>query len=415
VINKPSSQTPHAGEDRNHSPASDTNERPGQQIHPGTGSGEAIKGDGGGGSGDDTPVNVDAGLQCFSQNNRTRLKATSIKEYSIHFRHLADEIEMEKYSKRQLSGKIGKTLILKALEDIPRPSWRKNLAMYKVVWTTGFNLPWPIDNKRDIGRLPKTQRSETPPDTTIIAWNNGLRNETDPYLSLFWRAVFQPGWRPSHVARMKWRNVRYDAQGKPYAIVADGAQEDFKTNAPVAFRLPPDMVEALEAWRKVAPESFPEKPILPWRSTKGKVKPDKELNLGQFHELWDGLKAKWGLPPLRPRDCRHWVATACRKAGLSKQATAYLMGHDPTTGGAMRDWYDNPQLADIFDEQAGCLPKGPLGLLEPPELKIVSGMPPEALGLLRDYLDGRCGTMEFATRMEGIRARQTKLAQVLEP
>ena len=42
-------------------------------------------------------------------------------------------------------------------------------------------------------------------------------------------------------------------------------------------------------------------------------------------------------------------------------------------------------------------------------------MPPEALGLLRDYLDGRCGTMEFATRMECIRARQTKLAQVLEP
>ena len=49
----------------------------------------------------------------------------------------------------------------------------------------------------------------------------------------------------------------------------------------------------------------------------------------------------------------------------------------------MRDWYDNPRLEDIFDEQAAKLPNGPLGLLEPPEVKLVEGFSPKELELIR--------------------------------
>src|SRR6266571_5938875 len=97
------------------------------------------------------------------------------------------------------------------------------------------------------------------------------------------------------------------------------------------------------------------------------------------------------------------VATACRRAGLSKQSSAYLMGHDPTQRGAMRDWYDAPQRDDVFMEQAERLPRGPLGLLEPPEVKLVGGIPPAAVALLKEYLAGACGTMEFASRLESLR------------
>jgi len=112
---------------------------------------------------------------------------------------------------------------------------------------------------------------------------------------------------------------------------------------------------------------------------------------------------------------RHWVATTSRRAGLSKQATAYLMGHDAAQGGAMRDWYDNPQLRDIFDEQAARLPYGPLGLLEPPTVELEGGLSKEVVSLASAYLAGQIGTMEFAIMMEKIKLqRSTQQAPTME-
>jgi len=104
---------------------------------------------------------------------------------------------------------------------------------------------------------------------------------------------------------------------------------------------------------------------------------------------------------------RHWVATTSGQAGLSKQATAYLMGHDATQVGAMRDWYDSPQLQDVFDEQAARLPYGPLGLLDPPTVELEGGLSKEVVSLVSAYLGGQTGTMEFATTMEKIRLQRS--------
>lgn len=78
---------------------------------------------------------------------------------------------------------------------------------------------------------------------------------------------------------------------------------------------------------------------------------------------------------------------------------------DPTQGGNMRDWYDNPVLEDIFAEQAQMLSYGPLGALGNASVELTEELPSEALALMQDYLKGQIGTMEFVTKAEAIRLR----------
>jgi integrase len=207
--------------------------------------------------------------------------------------------------------------------------------MLKAVWSFGLNLPWPIDARRDLGKLPRTRRGESPSDAVMAAWKEAISHEPNLRLQLEWLLIAQHGWRPSHVTRLRWRNVRYDESGKPIAIVADGSQEGFNTSSPVAARLAPDVVEALDAWRKITPEPLPDRPVLPWGA--GRPGSSRGQSPKTVTRHWKLLQKRWKLPPLRPVDVRHWVSGACRRADLSKQASAYLMGHDPTQGGAMRD------------------------------------------------------------------------------
>jgi len=106
---------------------------------------------------------------------------------------------------------------------------------------------------------------------------------------------------------------------------------------------------------------------------------------------------------------KHWVDTACREQGLSKQATAYLMGHDFAAGGAMRDWYDNPGLEKVFAEQARRIPQGPLGNLRPPSLTVVGdGLPEEATEILMSYFAGEIGSYETGARIEAVKIKLAK-------
>jgi hypothetical protein len=73
----------------------------------------------------------------------------------------------------------------------------------------------------------------------------------------------------------------------------------------------------------------------------------------------------------------------------------------------MRDWYDSPQLQDVFDEQAARLPYGPLGLLEPPTVELEGGLSKEVVSIVSAYLAGQAGTMEFATQMEKVRLQRS--------
>ena len=356
-------------------------------------------------SSDDMPLRAAEIVERFMAQTRTRLKPYSQGQYSIVFRRFAKDVNLSQYTRRQLMGPKGRMLILQHLEHISRPSWRFTIAAIKPVWIYGLNIAWPIDVKVDLPKLPRTRQGHTPPDSVILRWKRALANETDEYLRLMWLFISQHGWRPSHVCRLKWRNVQYDESGKPRTITADGLTESFKTSSPIAARLSPDVVEALMAWEKKNGRQSPDRPIMPIRSlVQGKIEPIRMQESDQLRFHWIGLEKKWGLPRLRPSEVRHWVATTARKSGLSKQASACLMGHDPTQGGSMRDWYDSPQLEDIFAEQEECLPNGPLGFLEPPVVEIEGGLPKEIIEILSNYLsNNQMSTHELGSKMEKFR------------
>ena len=343
--------------------------------------------------------------QRFLQATRGRLKASTSKTYIFWLRQFAQICNLESYTKRQLASKLGKQLILDYLQHIPRSSWRYALAGIRLVWETGIGLPWPINNKTDIGKLPKVRREPTPADSIVKEWADALSRERDPYLRLIWLLIAQFGWRPSHVTGIRWGDVKYGEDGKPYTIVAYGSQGEFKTYAPVAVRLPPDVATAIEELRKIHPAPYPENWVLSGRTRKGQIEPNRRMSWRTFSTRWNSLRKKYNLPPIRAKDLRHWVSTVCRKAGLSKVASAYMQGHDATEGGAMRDWYDNPRLEEIFEEQELCLPRGALGYLMPLEAELQSKIPSEALALMESYLAGVLGTWEFMHEIEEVKKK----------
>jgi len=46
---------------------------------------------------------------------------------------------------------------------------------------------------------------------------------------------------------------------------------------------------------------------------------------------------------------------------------------------------------------------------------MIGGLPDEAVGLLKRYLDGSLGTFEFASLIEAVRTRQSKMVPALGP
>ena len=374
----------------------------------------------------DQTVNLEAVVRRFSDRTCNQLKSGTQLDYIRAFRLFADHACLQEYTPRQLRGPKGNTLIKDfILANVPLKSRRWYVAALRTVWISAIDKAFPLDTRRDLGRLPTIERGTSPPDGTVREWKMALDNERDPYLRLSWLLVSQFGLRPSHVCRLKWRNVDSDKDGRPVAIHANGSDEGFKTCAPVAAALPKEVSDAMVAWKFAYPEEItPDKLILPRRSAKGKYGPPKEPEQGrrrsakrssnlleittaEFLDHWRRMQVKWGLPRLRPSGLRHWVATVCRKVDMSKPATAYLMGHDSAAGGAMRDWYDNPAVLEALDEQRMRLPEGPLGYLDP-KLVLVDDVPPSALVLVKDYFQGKVATLDMVNRLEAIRLKSVE-------
>ena len=355
--------------------------------------------------GGDASVRVADILDRFSEGTRISLKERVRKDYKRAFRRFASEVGLEAYNRRQLGGPRGKKLVLQHLEDIPRPSHRWVLQAIKHVWIYGVNLPWPI-TKRDVGRLPKSQRGRSPPDADVRPWADAVGNETDPYLRLLVLLELQFGLRPSHVAHLKWRNIEYDGSGRPCAIAASGRDEDFKTDSDVRAWLPPDVVEAVVTWKAASSDTTPERPILPRKGTTARLEldPTRMHDRDSFAALLEAFGRKWGLKHLSPKTFRHWVASKLREAGLSYQASAYWQGHDPTGSGYMRDWYDN-RPEDIFAEQSAKLPRGPVGMLEASDVSVKEGLPTAMLEAVKEYRDGKLSDFELIARLTTIRRK----------
>jgi len=355
-------------------------------------------------------VKVSDILERFKQNTRARLKESSQGRYEGRFRQFSTNANLERYTRRQLRGKKGKTLILKHIETVPLYTRQNSLAALRTVWIHGLELPWPIDNKRDISRFPQTRRCKTPSDNDVKQVADAIPLEKDAYLRSLCLMLTDFGVRPSHITNLEWSHIQTDASGKPYAIIAEGGDAGFKTNSPLVAWIPSDLADSLAALKKVQ-NPILESPIFPrWHKRKPKkqrsgqngsiVKSDTRY----IRDVWFGFINKYGLPRLRPKDIRHWVSTVCRKAGLSKAATAAMQGHNPTSGESMRDWYDNPPIEDILDEQKLCLPRGTLGTLTPPEVRI-EGLSRDALSVVSDWYQGKLADIELLTELSKIRRK----------
>jgi integrase len=353
---------------------------------------------------DELPLKVVDVLERFKMQAIIRLKPVSVEAYEWSFKRFAESVGLESYTRRQLAGPKGRMLVLTHLNKLPKPSWRWTIAALKPVWIRGLNLAWPISKWDLPTSLPKVQRRQSPSDADVKLWAEALVNEKNTYSRLVWLLVAQHGWRPSHVCRIKFRNIQYDGKGKPVTIVAN---ENFKTCSPIAARLAPDVAQALQEWKAEMKNPSPDEPIMPWRDIKGQLMRRREQESGEFIVHWQRLEKKWQLPHLTPVDLRHWVATTSRKAGLSKPATAYMQGHDPTQGGAMRDSYDNPPLEEVFAEQAEKLPYGPLGLLNPPTVEIEGGLSEEETSAVKAYTAGQTSMAEVMAALDKVRLQRS--------
>ncbi|HYM40953.1 MAG TPA: hypothetical protein VEY12_12570 [Thermoplasmata archaeon] len=364
-------------------------------------------------------------LERFQRNTVTRFKPTASTpmSYTWMFRRFADQVRLDKYTRKQLAGPKGRELLLAHLASVPLKSRRVTLSGLQVVWEEGLNLPWPISRKRDFGRtLPPAGRRQTPPDADIKAWAEAVRNEKDPYLKFLVLCVLQNGWRPGNqVAHLSWKHVRYDDQGKPYAIIADGTEADFKSSSPIIAWLFPDVLEAMESWRNVSPATSPEDPILPWRGMKGqyvvddmpdskRTRPGTRLDGPTVRDHFHAFAAKWSLPDLSPVYFRHAVKTLCRRAGLGDPESNALVGHGLSREAGMTAVYDNPMTQAILDEQRNRIPHGPLGVLMPPEVHLVEGPEREATSVLAEYFAGKVGLMELMQRIESMKRKVDVIA-----
>ena len=387
---------------------------------------------------DDLSLNIDKILLRFDEMSRNRYRGSTPRFYRWQFRRFAKHADLEKYSRRQIAGPLGKRLILNFLSTLPKRSVKVANAGIKSVWKRGLGLPYPVEPDMDLDRPPKTVPRNVPPTQTIKEWADALEHEKDPYYRLLWLLEANYGWRPSHICKMKWRNVQWDESGTPLTFLGDGARESYKNNSVIVAVIYPEVRKALIEIRKMADyDPSPEKPILPFRYLKrgvfvscqaimdhkdqqsGRKHPYKvrtaasEQETRDLESHWIYLMGKYSLPKLRMCDVRHWVSSTCKKAGTPKEVVCRLMGHDPAAGRDMQDWYSCMTIEDIVDQQQIKLPNGPLGTLSV-EISISSDIPAEVASLWLKYSTGQIGLNNLMNEIETLKNQQTTKLPAME-
>lgn len=61
---------------------------------------------------------------------------------------------------------------MRYLERIPLRSWRYKVSGLKAIWLYGIGLPFPIDEKKDLPKLPRVRRG---PRRRTALLNSGTR------------------------------------------------------------------------------------------------------------------------------------------------------------------------------------------------------------------------------------------------
>ena len=381
-----------------------------QQPPRGNGQGGAARGDS---HADAGPVRVTEILERFDQETLIRFKPGSRtpRTYRWIFTRFAAHAGLEGRSKQALKGKLGRTLLLEYLSTIPVRSRRVHVAALRSVWSATIG-PFPIDVKRDLGRLPPVARRKTPPDEAVRPWAEAVAHEHDVYAKAFVLTLLQTGWRPlNQLSRIRWRHVHYE-NGRPRYVEANGTEAGFKSASPIVCRLPEDVQAAMVDLRAMT-KAGEDDPVFPWRSARGEIRAAAMGTEGTTDATWRTFRRKHDLPRLRPVDVRHFVKTALRRLGLSDPALNAWEGHEADAGG-MRAVYDNPDVEDLLDEQAAKAPRGPVELVTVPAVRDDAGLPPAAVQIVADVLAGKLSDLEAAMALGRLRVSLAPKPPALE-
>ena len=239
-----------------------------------------------------------------------------------------------------------------------------------------------------------------PPDSKVRLWYEAMQREPDLHLRTLWFIIAQSGQRPQTVSKLRWRHVRYDESGQPCEIRVNGADEELKTFADVAWRLPPDVAALLIEPRKVSGDPKEDDLILPWRDAYGHIDKGKELNPELIDDHWHRLEKKYGLPYLMPVSFRHWVTGQCQDvAKLPEQARAYMQGHLQEIRN-MGDHYNCRDVETNLARQAERLPHGPLGIFRRINVEVTTDLPEDVVSALIAYRDNNLGFPDLMSRLE---------------
>lgn len=338
----------------------------------------------------DALVKVDQIIDRFRLDAK-ELRGRTPASYEKSFENFAETMNLEQYSKQQLSGKKGKEILKTYLLDHVKQKSRRTIrASLKTVWTRGLEIPFPVE-LRDLGQLPDVGRRVTPRDKEIELHIKAVKQEEDPFLRTLVLIIINFGLRPNNVRLLRWKDVRWQEE-KPYAIVTDGTEG--KKLVPIIAYIPPILSEALIQMKQEIPDSKYDDPILPYRKSDGTYRCNEAMSGTNLRSQWLRFEKKHRLKHWSPAYWRHWVVSTSRNTSCPKSARYAMRGHKFNRND-IEDVYDNKDWTTIVEEQSIALPNGLIGFAFPDVAQITPAIPNEFLDALSKTLSGHMTPTQF--------------------
>jgi len=345
--------------------------------------------------------------EIVQRHNRSRVLLKSKDDYEDTFRDFVNVMDLGDATLRDFKSHM-KENILGYLAKKEPFSHKTRLSRLKSYVKYGLGLPWTIDTKVDVGRLPRYRKREKPKDEVVDKWLTKGDMIDDLYDRLLFHFAFEFGFRGhSHIARFRWGDTRHDVNGDPVAIVAQS--KEFKTLALAVANIPPYMRKDLRQWHETTPFGSDSDPIFPWRSAYGRIE-HREHNRASIADYWKRFERDFGLPYLRTGQLRHWVKTKSRQAGVNDRLSEIRSGRDPG------DQYDTPPPDEILEDLEKQLPNGVLGYYRPSRIQIADAVSSEYASVCSRWDKGEIELSDLMNKMISIRQEaKSQEDKVLEP
>lgn len=322
---------------------------------------------------DDSEMNFEECLDGWKDSAGLRMKESSIHEYTTRFKRFDKIVNLRQYTRRQFKAHLHDILV-KFYTQTPKGSWRYENSKLADFFRDGLLMEWPEKEVSRIQRrLPRINQGYAPPMKAVKPWIDAVLSEPDTYRRLLVMSIMEFGWRPDHLYKLWNADLKYDENGEPSSIEADGEERDFKYPDDVGCNLPPVYQKCLREYLKVRGEVKPSDRLFCYRDAKGQLDPRRQLDDKCLAREWEDfievhnrlLPSEKKLPRLLRTDFRHWVCAAHeQELGSDKLAystSAYITGHSQTQMKAdpsYRTYYSRQMVEESLEFQRQKIPEG---------------------------------------------------------